>query len=64
MYLIRAESNFRMGTEEGATPLEDINILRARAGAKAIDNLDLGSILLERKKNWVLRVLHFTILND
>jgi hypothetical protein len=50
MYLIRAESNFRMGTEEGATPLEDINILRARAGAKAIDNLDLGSILLERKK--------------
>ena len=32
MYLTRAEGNFQAGTTHGATPLEDINKIRARAG--------------------------------
>lgn len=64
MYLIRVEPNFRMGLEEGAAPLKDIDTLRERVGPNAIANLDIGSILLERKKNWYLKVLHFTIVND
>ncbi len=50
MYLIRAESNFRLGTAIGATPLDDINTLRARARALPAVNIDLESILTERKK--------------
>ena len=32
MYLTRAEGNFEAGTEIGATPLADINVIRVRAG--------------------------------
>ena len=32
MYLTRAEANFRNGTVVGDTPLNDINLLRTRAG--------------------------------
>jgi hypothetical protein len=32
MYLTRAEANFEAGTSTGATPLADINTIRARAG--------------------------------
>lgn len=48
MILTRAEANFRAGTEVGATPLEDINAIRARAAVPAWDNLDLESIWEER----------------
>lgn len=49
MYLIRAEANQRLNTVIGATPLADINLIRARAGAKALTTVDLNAILAERK---------------
>ncbi len=49
MYLIRAESNLRLNTVIGATPLADINRIRARAGARALTTVDLNAILTERK---------------
>ena len=49
MYLTRAEANFREGTETGATPLEDINRIRARVNLPAKTVLTLEEILLERK---------------
>jgi hypothetical protein len=50
MYLIRAEANLRAGTSVGDTPLNDINILRLRAGLGALATVDLSRILLERRK--------------
>jgi len=32
LYLTRAEANFRLGTSTGATPLQDVNRTRQRAG--------------------------------
>jgi starch-binding outer membrane protein, SusD/RagB family len=49
MYLIRAESNQRLATTVGATPLSDINRIRARAGASALTTVSLDAILAERK---------------
>lgn len=49
MYLIRAECNFRLGTEVGRPPLEDINRIRARAKLLPLVVLDLDAILKERK---------------
>jgi len=51
MYLIRAETNFRLGTAIGATPVSDINRIRSRAGASTISQADLTleRLLLERK---------------
>ncbi|UJH89876.1 RagB/SusD family nutrient uptake outer membrane protein [Antarcticibacterium sp. 1MA-6-2] len=50
MYLIRAEANERLGTEVGATPLEDINTLRERARAPRLSSVDLETILEERRR--------------
>ena len=50
MYLIRAEANERLGTEVGASPLEDINVLRERANATLFDSVDLETILMERRR--------------
>ena len=50
MYLIRAEANERLDTEEGATPLDDINELRERANASTYDSVDLDLILAERQR--------------
>ena len=50
MYLIRAEANLRGGTSIGATPLEDINLLRDRAGLGPLGTVDLDAILNERRK--------------
>lgn len=50
MYLIRAESNFRLGSSLGASPVEDINILRERAGAPTLSSVTLEEILEERKR--------------
>jgi len=48
-YLIRAECNFRLGTSIGATPADDINTLRTRAGlGNVVPTLDI--ILNEREK--------------
>lgn len=51
MYLTRAESNFRLSTEIGDTPLNDINLIRDRVNLDALEEseLDLDAILLERK---------------
>jgi hypothetical protein len=49
MYLVRAESNFRLNTNVGATPLADINTIRARAGAPTLTTVTLAAILLERR---------------
>ncbi|MGI4739523.1 MAG: RagB/SusD family nutrient uptake outer membrane protein [Janthinobacterium lividum] len=49
MYLTRAEANFRAGTTVGATPLSDINFVRARAKLPALTSLTLPAILKERK---------------
>lgn len=51
MYLIRAESNFRLGTAVGDTPLNDVNKIRNRSGLPSLTavQLDLNAILKERK---------------
>ena len=51
MYLIRAEANFRLGTNTGATPVADINMLRKRAGLgdEYYTVVTLNDILLERR---------------
>ncbi|HEX2607850.1 MAG TPA: RagB/SusD family nutrient uptake outer membrane protein [Flavisolibacter sp.] len=51
MYLIRAEANFRLGTSVGATPVSDINTIRARVGLDpyTAGTLTLANILRERK---------------
>ncbi|MFD2561573.1 RagB/SusD family nutrient uptake outer membrane protein [Aquimarina rubra] len=50
MYLTRAEANFRGSLSIGATPLEDINTLRDRAGLPDLTTVDLDIILNERRK--------------
>jgi starch-binding outer membrane protein, SusD/RagB family len=51
MYLIRAEGNSRLNETKGATPLADINTVRARAGAAGLTaaNLNIDAILKERR---------------
>lgn len=49
MYLIRAEANLREGTEIGATPLEDVNRIRSRAGADELDSVTVEDVLRERE---------------
>jgi starch-binding outer membrane protein, SusD/RagB family len=50
LYLTRAECNFRLGSEVGAAPVDDINTIRARVGLEPYtsDDLTLDNILLER----------------
>ena len=51
MHLVRAECNFRLGSMTGATPIADVNAIRARAGAPVLDatKLTLDDILKERQ---------------
>lgn len=49
MYLVRAETNLRLNTSVGATPLADVNLIRARANATPLTAVDLAAILLERR---------------
>jgi starch-binding outer membrane protein, SusD/RagB family len=49
MYLIRAEANFRLSTAVGAEPVEDINIIRNRAGLSSLTDVTIDDILKERK---------------
>jgi hypothetical protein len=49
MYLIRAETNFRLGTIIGDLPLNDINTVRTRALASNFLTLNLNTILIERE---------------
>ncbi len=50
MYLTRAEANFRNGSSLGDTPLNDINLLRTRAGLADLIAVSLDDILNERRK--------------
>ena len=71
MHLIRAEANFRAGTSLGATPAQDINALRERAGfgADYYVAVDLDDIILERRlemaheghKLWDLKRLNLNV---
>jgi len=49
MYLIRAETNFRLGTIIGDLPINDINRIRTRALATSFLTIDLNTILRERE---------------
>jgi hypothetical protein len=49
MYLIRAESNVRLGTTIGATSLSDYNTVHERAGLTAATTVTLDDILYERR---------------
>jgi len=50
MYLIRAESNIRLGAPYvGATPLDDYNTIHTRAGLTPADSVTLNDIILERR---------------
>ncbi len=49
MHLIRAEANVRESTTTGATPLADINAVRARSNAPALATVDVNDILNERQ---------------
>ena len=49
MYLIRAESNFRLGTAVGDAPVNDINRIRNRSGLPSLAVVDLNAILKERR---------------
>ena len=48
MYLTRAEANFRLGSAVGATPLDDVNLIRDRVGLAPLLILALNDILRER----------------
>jgi hypothetical protein len=51
MYLTRAEANFRMGTQVGDEPVNDINKIRQRVNLPpyTASNLTLAAILKEKK---------------
>jgi len=49
MYLTRAEGNFEAGTSYGATPLQDINVIRQRAGLALLVSVDRAAIQKERR---------------
>jgi tetratricopeptide (TPR) repeat protein len=48
MYLTRAEGNFRNGTTVGARPLDDINVIRRRAGLPVRTTVTIDNITNER----------------
>ena len=50
MYLIRAETNFRLGTMVGNAPLADVNIIRNRSTATPFNSVTLDVIIAERKR--------------
>ena len=49
MYLIRAESNFRLVSAVGALPTDDVNTIRNRAGLPSLLVVSLADILKERR---------------
>jgi hypothetical protein len=49
MYLTRAEGNQRLGTAVGATPLADVDLVRARSGLATAVTATLSVILNERR---------------
>ncbi len=64
MYLTRAEANFRTSQALGAEPVEDINIIRERAGLDALTSVTLDQILRERTSSLPLKDTAFTIRSE
>lgn len=51
LYLTRAEANFRLGTAVGADPLDDVNMIRERAGLDPWEFIEtVDDIYLERRR--------------
>ncbi len=50
MYLTRAEANLRAGTTVGADPVDDVNVVRARAGLAPLLTVTIDDILEERRR--------------
>ena len=48
MYLTRAEANLRLSTTVGDSPLDDLNLIRERAGLDPLASVTLQNILNER----------------
>ena len=49
MYLTRAEANYRLGTDVGADPVDDVNIIRERSNLDPLASIDdVETILNER----------------
>ena len=48
LYLVRAECNARLSSEIGDTPLNDVNLIRSRAGASLLKTATVDDILEER----------------
>lgn len=48
LYLTRAEANARLGTAVGATPAEDLNLIRTRVGLAPIEAPTVDDIIRER----------------
>lgn len=53
MYLTRAEANFRTSASLGATPLADVNTIRARVGLAPLVTVTLADILKERRNELI-----------
>jgi hypothetical protein len=49
MYLTRAEANLRAGTAIGDTPINDINVIRNRAGLESLEQVTMENIMRERR---------------
>jgi starch-binding outer membrane protein, SusD/RagB family len=49
MYLIRAESNARLSTSVGASPVADYNVIHTRAGLAPVAAVTVDDILYERR---------------
>ena len=49
MFLTRAEANFEGGSAIGADPVDDINVIRRRAGLDELDAVDQDDIRRERR---------------
>lgn len=49
LYLTRAEANLRAGTSVGDDPLDDVNLVRNRAGLNDLGSVTIDDILKERK---------------
>lgn len=61
MYLTRAEANLRLDTSVGDSPIDDINVIRARAGLDDLQSIDLDQILRER---WLELAYEGHLLHD
>lgn len=53
MHLIRAEANVRTGGSVGATPLADVNAIRARVGLAPLAAVTLADVLKERRNELI-----------